>query len=188
MGGCGRGQAGPLEGTGSAWLGTGPGERPSPNALCHSSPRTLTHLATNPLISSCLQRAPRLDELLGLSSCYLHAPRYTHSPALLPTGPALPFLGAGALHPQSLPSSVPQTSQLTVPVSSQLSPTGDTLLPRDPSRQMLQSLPGQARRASPPSNQLGPEFQAQALGAIQPLPQVPFCLPTLFQPLGNSAG
>lgn len=104
MGGCGRGQAGPLEGSGSAWLGTGPGELPSPNALCHSSPRTLTHLATNPLISSCLQRARHLDELLGPSSCHPRAPRYIHSPPLLPIGPALPFLGAGGPHPQSLGS------------------------------------------------------------------------------------
>lgn len=102
MGGCGRGQAGPLEGTGPAWLGTRPGEAPSPKAFRHSSPCTSTHLATNTLISCCLQRAWRSDErrsyrrpAAARARAQVHtAPRF--SP------PAPPSLSAGAVAPRWL--------------------------------------------------------------------------------------
>lgn len=68
---------------------------PSPNTSRHSSRRTSAHLATNTLISCCLQRAWHSDErsYYGSRSAATRAARHvdTHTAALLPTDPYPPF-------------------------------------------------------------------------------------------------
>lgn len=108
----------------------------------------------------------------------------THTDSASPPGTALPF------HPwaQSHEDTNSPNMQLCRGSSSQYLSSRSILsqgvLPGGGCRDS----PEQAGCTCPPSNQLDLEFQAKALGTVQPLPQVPCCLPTLFQPLGNSAG